>query len=145
MAKTKYNFPELKQEYFKSDIQDCKAFFEHKFNTFNRHIAWQTTWWRWEKENYAKVQLEKARLVYEKKRQEKWQKVFANMDTARMAGIQNLWERLVNQDRVNKMQVREIVEALKHMRLELWETTENIKSTDNENVLNDRLNQLWIS
>jgi len=135
MAVRKYNYPELRLEFFASPINEVKGFFQDKFNTYNASIREKTKWWTNEKKEYQMEQVKKAELVYEKERQQKWTKVLRNMDTARMAWLQQLWERLVNSKVIKEMQVREIVEALKHMRLEIWETTENVKETDNLSIL----------
>ena len=145
MSKTKYNFDELKQEYFESPIQEVKSFFEHKYNKYNRHIAWNTAGWTKEKAEYQKEQINKAKEQYEKERQEKWIKVLRNVDTARMAWLQHLWEKLIKKDKIDWLQVREIIDVLKHMRLELWETTENVNQTNTENPLENRLKDLWLS
>ena len=135
MAKQKYNFDKIKQEFFDSDYQEVKSYFEDKFDWLNAHIAKNTLGWTKDKKNYIKDQISKANAIYEKERQKKWIKVMRNIDVARMAWIQELWTRLATQEKVTKLQVREITEALKRMRLELWESTENIKEETNNPLL----------
>lgn len=124
MGRTKYNFDEIKQHYFQSEIKDVRTYFRETYGKYTRHMARKSTGWKDQKKKYMREQVEKAKQSYEKERQNKWKKVLRNVDTARMAGLQELWERLVKEDKVSKLQIREITEALKHMRLELWETTE---------------------
>lgn len=145
MPKMKYNFDELKQEYFESPHLEVKSFFEYKFGAYSTHIIKQTKGWTKDKKEFQKEQIKKAQEEYEAERQEKWIKVLRNVDTARMAGLQHLWERLVSKSRIDTMQVREITEALKHMRLELWEPTENVNQTNRDNPLEKRLEDLWLS
>ncbi len=137
MAKIKYNFAKIRLDYLKSDINSVKEFFKKHYNTYSSHIAIKTSGWTKEKDNYIENQIEKAKAEYEAERNIKWKKVLKNIDIARMAGLQELCGRLIKKDDVNKLQIKEITEALKHMRLELWETTDNVWTTDLDWLIDD--------
>jgi len=141
MPVQKYNWPEIKQDFMTSDYTELKRYFQDKYKIYNATIAMMTKWWTKDKQNYASEQYEKAQIKYNKEREEKWKKVLRNVDTARMAWLQELWERLVSKEKVNELQVREITEALKHMRLELWEATEINTETDNISSLEKLYNE----
>lgn len=127
MAKTKYDWHKLKQEFFESDYLEVKGFFEAKFSAYNTNIQEKTAGWTKAKQEYQKAQIQQAEAEYEVEKRKKWKQVFRNIDTARMSWLQEIGARLTKGDKLSKLQVREITEALKHLRLELWESTENVK------------------
>jgi len=143
MATIKYDFPKLKLEFMQSDIPEVKMFFESKFNRYNVHIQKNSKGWTKEKQEYKKLLISKAEAKFRIEEEKQWWIVFKNISKARMSWIQEIWKRLTNWDKLSKMQLRDITDALKHLRLEVWETTENIKTVKvDEDPLWNRLEEL---
>jgi len=147
MPRRRYDWAKIKQEFFASDYVQIKQYFNDLYKIYNATIAIKTKGWAMEKEKYKMKQISKANKEYEAERARKWKKALRHVDTARIAWLQELGQRLIWQDKVSKLQVREITEALKHMRLELWETTDEVSNrikVDNDNPLYNRLKDLWL-
>ena len=60
MPRTKYDWPALKLEYFKSDIDEVKGFFKEIHKVWNAQISKMTTGWSKEKLEYKNKIVEKA-------------------------------------------------------------------------------------
>jgi hypothetical protein len=58
--KQKYDWKDLKLQFFQSDIDEVKEFFQRKFNVYNRNIQQNTRGWTKEKQEYKEKILEKA-------------------------------------------------------------------------------------
>jgi len=63
-----YNWPLIKEEYFKSDIIDVKSFLYDKFGTFNSNFGKKTTGWRTKKEKFLEEQVALNLAEFKKKR-----------------------------------------------------------------------------
>ena len=60
MPRHKRDFKALKKEFFSSENDDVKSFFERNYNAYNRHIQKQTKWWTKEKQEHKKAIAERA-------------------------------------------------------------------------------------
>ena len=65
--KQKYDWVEIKREYFESDIVEVKRFLESKFNTYTTHMNKTTAGWTKEKkEHKEKIRVEALKLAEKK-------------------------------------------------------------------------------
>lgn len=58
--KSKYNYPQLKKEFFASPIEELKGFFEDKYGTYNGRIRQKTAGWSEEKKKFKMEIAEKS-------------------------------------------------------------------------------------
>lgn len=130
MPKRKYDWSELKLQYFQSDIDDVSAFI---LQAIWKPISWwnnvKVKWWREEKEKYKQKIIDKAlKKTLEKKAREleipievlqKWKK--------------NALIHIMNDLTKNgaRMKMRDRVAGLNALKTELWEPTSVNK---NENI-----------
>ena len=169
MAKIKYNFDELKVEFFKSKTPEVKKFFEDKFNTYTAHIRKYTAGWTKDKQNYIRTQIQEAEAEYQIEKKKRWKQVIKNIDTAQMAGLQMFSTKVIQLEKVtsqinqmakdwvvNKSKLKELLDIsealnavdktsvndmLKMFKLEKWEATENIWSVNTKSSLMELLEE----
>lgn len=102
-SKTKYNFDKEKLDFFKSNFKEVKAYFEHKYNIYNRHIAWKTKGWTIEKKIFIKNNLKQAQTELENESKNKWKQELRNIENARIKIIHELTSRISSKTPTNEL------------------------------------------
>lgn len=130
MPKRKYDWSELKLQYFQSDIDDVKAFFQL---SWSQQLDWntikKTKWWAKEKQEYKQKIVEKAlKKTLEKKARELEIPIEVLQKWKKNALIWIMNELTKNS---KNMKMRDRVAGLNALKTELWEPTSVSK---NENI-----------
>lgn len=136
MAKQKYDWANLKLEFFKSDFDEVKAFFEHIWSSYNRNTLKQTKWWAKEKQEFNQKITEKA-LENALRKQAKELEI--PMDQLAKAK-KNAVIKAINQMMNNTLSMSDSERIIRILRTEMW--LPNTYSR-NENINEERqeLNQ----
>lgn len=130
MAKQKYDWTTLKLEFFQSDIDEVKEFFQRKFNVYNRNIQQNTRGWTKEKQEYKEKILEKALERRAKEEAKNLEIPMEQLKQAKKTTIQLLMKKLQEVIETKNYNVKELEKILKMIKTELWEPT-NISKNDN--------------
>lgn len=120
-GRQKRDWNKLKIEFFKSDYTNVSDFFRNEYNTKSTRVRKNTTWWRDEKLEFSKRMAEQAKKEYEQEKKDEWKRVYENIDKARKKWLHDLSKKLVQEKEDNP---KNMIEILRHFRLEVWETTE---------------------
>lgn len=129
MAKQKYDWKDLKLEFFQDEIDEVKEFFQRKYNAYNRHIQQNTRGWTKEKQEYKEKILEKA---LEKKAKEEAKNLEISTTQLKQAKKTVIWllmKKLKQAIETEDINVKEQERILKMIKTELWEPT-NISKND---------------
>lgn len=123
MAKQKYDWKDLKLQFFQSDIDEVKEFFQRKFNVYNRNIQQNTRGWTKEKQAYKEKILQKA---LEKKMKEEAKNLEMPVEQLKKAKKTVLWllmrkiQQVIDWEDIN---IKDQEKILKMIKTELWEPT----------------------
>ena len=130
MPKRKYDWSELKLQYFQSDIDDVKAFFQQSWSKqLDGNFTKKTTWWARDKQEYKQKIVEKAlKKTLEKKARELEIPIEVLQKWKKNALIWIMNELTKNS---KNMKMRDRVAGLNALKTELWEPTTVSK---NENI-----------
>ena len=131
MWKLKYDWSSLKLEFFQSDIDEVKEFFQRKYNVYNRNIQQNTKGWTKEKQLYKTDILQRA---LERKAKEEAKNLEIPVGQLKMAKKTVIWllmKRLqkIIEDEDSDININELERILKMTKTELWEPT-NISKND---------------
>jgi len=129
MAKQKYDWKDLKLQFFQSEIDEVKEFFQRKFNVYNRNIQQNTRGWTKEKQAYKEKILQKA---LEKKMKEEAKNLEVSVDQLKKAKktvILLLMKKIQQVIEWWDINIVEQERLLKMIKTELWEPT-NISKND---------------
>lgn len=81
--KQKYNWPQIKLDFFASNLNDVATYFRHTYNTYNKHISRQTAGWREEKIKWKNKAVQEALDSLQTKEAKKYEAMTNNI----MAGV----------------------------------------------------------
>ena len=148
MPKSKYDWEEIKKEFFESDYLEVKKFFQDKFNIFNGEIVKNTKGrTKWKKE-YKKQIIDKSKekqievkIDYAKRREQKVQEAIDWI-------IDDIIKRVKNTDnrkeRVTYLEkLKEDIGEGKKMILDV--TTNSTKTEEDQEILDKIKKDLWLS
>lgn len=127
--KQKYDWKDLKLQFFQSDIDEVKEFFQRKFNVYNRNIQQNTRGWTKEKQEYKEKILEKALERKAKEEAKNLEISTTQLKQAKKTVIWLLMKKLKQAIETEDINVKEQERILKMIKTELWEPT-NISKND---------------
>lgn len=145
MATKKYDWSNLKLEFFQSDFDDVKSFLSHFWVTFKwgGWIAKQTKWRAKEKQEYKEKILKKALEVNAEKQAKSLELDIEVLKKGKKNGLIQIVNKLSKKDKkwnIIELSVSDLVKAINTIKVELWEPTSYNK---NEN-LNKDVSFTWI-
>lgn len=130
---TKYNWDELKLEFFKSDFTEIAPFIQQRYSkdtAKNSNIANHTKWWANEKRDFYNSIMKKAIDNYTPD-YEKWKKVLIKIENAQLKWLNMLadyilnsgniieekillndWKTIINQKIYNNLSIHNIIEII---------------------------------
>jgi hypothetical protein len=130
MPKRKYDWTELKLQYFQSEIDDVKVFFQQ---LWSKQLDWnmtnKTKWWAKEKQAYKEKIIKKALEENAKKRAKELQIPIETLQLWKKNALVWIMNDLTKKS--DKMSMSDKVKWLNALKTELWEPTTVSK---NENV-----------
>ena len=129
MPKQKYDYKQLKLDYFQSDFEDVKGFMESIWRSYDWNCRKQTRGWWKDKQAYKEKILQKA---LDKKAEEEAENLDIPTDQLLRAKKTVIWllmKKLKESIESWNINVSEQEKILKMIKTELWEPT-NISKTD---------------
>ena len=132
MAKKIYDWIQLKLDFFASDYDEVKTFFERIWSDYNRNTQKNTRWRTKEKEEYKKKILDKA---LEKKAKEEAKKLEVPIEALmkwKKEAIESLLEEIVKKKW--KLNASDKIKILNALKTELWEPTTIAKSDNKQEI-----------
>lgn len=130
MPKRKYDWTELKLQYFQSEVDDVKAFFQL---LWSQQLDWntikKTKWWAKEKQAYKEKIIKKALEENAKKRAKELQIPIETLQLWKKNALVWIMNDLTKKS--DKMSMSDKVKWLNALKTELWEPTTVSK---NENI-----------
>ena len=130
MPKRKYDWTELKLQYFQSEIDDVKAFFQQLWSKqLDGNFTKKTTWWAKEKQAYKEKIIKKALEENAKKRAKELQIPIETLQLWKKNALVWIMNDLTKKS--DKMSMSDKVKWLNALKTELWEPTTVSK---NENI-----------
>lgn len=130
MPKRKYDWTELKLQYFQSEEDDIKAFFKLSWSS---NLDWntikKTKWWSKEKQAYKEKIIKKALEENAKKRAKELQIPIETLQLWKKNALVWIMNDLTKKS--DKMSMSDKVKWLNALKTELWEPTTVSK---NENI-----------
>lgn len=136
MPRHKRDFKALKKEFFSSENDDVKSFFERNYNAYNRHIQKQTKWWTKEKQEHKKAIAERA---LEKSVEKQAEKLSAEIDYEELVRMKRqifgiVWDAIAQENERENKNYKALETYSKMVKTELGEET-SITKTDNRQEL----------
>ena len=135
MPKQKYDRPNLKLEFLKSDIDEVKGFFKEKYKVWNAQISKMTTGWSKEKIEYKNKIVEKALLKNAEKAANSLELPMEQLTIAKKNAVVKVIQKMMGND----LDMADMERAIKILRTEMWLPNSYAK---NENTNIDRIE--WI-
>lgn len=130
MPKRKYDWTELKLQYFQSDIDDVKVFFQQLWSKqLDGNMTNKTKWWGKEKQAYKEKIIKKALEENAKKRAKELQIPIETLQLWKKNALVWIMNDLTKKS--DKMSMSDKVKWLNALKTELWEPTTVSK---NENI-----------
>ena len=135
MPKQKYDRPNLKLEFLKSDIDEVKGFFKEKYKVWNAQISKMTTGWSKEKIEYKNKIVEKALLKNAEKTANSLELPMEQLTIAKKNAVVKVIQKMMGND----LDMADMERAIKILRTEMWLPN---TYTKNENTNIDKIE--WI-
>lgn len=136
MAKQKYDYPSLKQEFMQSNYLEVKKFITDKWMAYNQETRVRTKWWTKEKKEIKNKAVEKA---IQKRIEKEADKLSAKIPLERLYRMKWDFFDLIDQaidwmQQKDNVDIEKVIKGLNAIKTELWEpTTVNKNENDNNN------------
>lgn len=128
MKKKRINWTNLKSKYFSDQEQGLQAFLEKEKVEYTAYVKQKTFGWYKEKKEYLKDAIKDAKQEIEQEKKEEVKDIVSAMLDWKSKGIRDL---ITTLETNKKISVRDRIEILKFIKLELWETGEIVENRDN--------------
>ena len=115
MPKQKYDRPNLKLEFLKSDIDEVKGFFKEKYKVWNAQISKMTTGWSKEKIEYKNKIVEKALLKNAEKTANSLELPMEQLTIAKKNAVVKVIQKMMGND----LDMSDMERAIKILRTEM--------------------------
>lgn len=135
MARTKYNRPEIKLDFFSSDFMEVKPFMESKWYGWNWNINQHTRGWWKEKAKYMDRVLQKAITRNSDKQAKSLKVTMEFLQKAKKNALIKIAKQITEDDLIT---MKDLVIWLWTIKTELWEPTK-ITKNENNNTNNEEL------
>lgn len=119
MAKFKYDWPALKLEYLKDEIEDVKGFFTERYKVWNAQTSKMTTGWSKEKKERKEKVLKRALDEQAKKEAKSLEIPVGTLMKAKKMALVKIIKMMSDQD----LNMADIERGLKNIKTELGEPT----------------------
>lgn len=148
MPKRKYNYQQLKTEFFDSKFDEVKSFITDKWLTYNSERARRTKWWAKEKEELGNMVVEEALLLNAHKQAEQLEIPMETLKKAKNAAVGRVLEMLSKPKKGQKkvkLSLSDIEKVLRILKTELWEpiTINKNENTNTEKIEGVRIIWSW--
>ena len=136
----KFDFSALKLEFYQSEYDEVKAFFEDNYNTYSTWVRKKTAGWSEDKKTWKEWMINKAIEREQEKRARELEIPIDQLKSLKKSAILLYWKHLkkyIDDKKWNlKINVSDLDKIIKSIKVELWEPT---TITKNENINKDEV------